>query len=91
MKTLGATRRQLLAGQALEFGLLAAVLAAVALALGLVAAWAVIVKLFEFGWAPDWGIVLATLGGGALLTLLIGLGGSLPLLSVRPSQALRQL
>ncbi|HET9355550.1 MAG TPA: FtsX-like permease family protein, partial [Sphingomicrobium sp.] len=91
LKTLGATRRQLLVGQALEFGLLSIVLCGVALALGMGAAWAVIVQLFEFGWAPDWGVVLATLGGGALLTLTIGLLGSLPVLSVRASQALRQL
>ncbi|WP_118857382.1 ABC transporter permease [Sphingomonas mesophila] len=91
LKTLGATRRQLLAGQALEFGLLALVLAALSLALGLGAAWAVIVKLFEFTWAPDWPIVLATLAGGALATLAIGLVGSLPLLAVRPNRALRQL
>ena len=91
LKTLGATRRQLLIGQALEFGILTAVLAGVAMALGLAAAWTVIVQLFEFRWTPDWGVVLATLGGGALLTLAIGLLGSLPLLSVRPSQALRQL
>lgn len=91
LKTLGATRRQLLAGQALEFGLLAAVLAGVALVLGLAGAWSVIVQLFEFRWAPDWRVVLATLGGGALLTMVIGLAGSLPLLAMRPSQALRQL
>ena len=91
LKTLGATRRQLLAGQALEFGLLALILAGFALALGIGAAWIVIVKLFEFGWAPDWGVVLATLIGGALVTLLVGLIGSLPILSVRPSQALRAL
>lgn len=91
MKTLGATRRQLLAGQALEYGLLSLVLAALALTLGLGAAWTVIVQIFEFQWAPDWAVVLSTLVGGALLTLLIGLACSLPLLSIRPSQALRQL
>jgi len=91
MKTLGATRRQLLAGQALEYGLLSLVLAVLALMLGLGAAWTVIVRIFEFQWAPDWPVVLSTLVGGALLTLLIGLACSLPLLSVRPSQALRQL
>ena len=91
MKTLGATRRQLLAGQALEYGFLSLALAAIALMLGLGAAWTVIVQIFEFTWAPDWSIILSTLIGGALLTLLIGLACSLPLLSVRPSQALRQL
>nr|WP_278254390.1 FtsX-like permease family protein [Sphingobium sp. BYY-5] len=91
LKTLGATRAQLLGGQALEYGLLAAILALVALALGSAAAWFVIVQVFDFGWAPDWPIVLATLAGGALLTLGIGLAGSIPLLSVRPANALRQV
>ena len=51
----------------------------------------VVVQLFSFGWAPDWGVVLATLAGGAVLTLGIGLAGSIPLMSVRPARALRQL
>lgn len=91
LKMLGTTRGQVLGVQALEYGLLAAMLAAVSLLLGTAAAWFVIVRVFEFGWAPDWGVILATLGGGALLTLGIGLIGSLPLLSVRPASALRQL
>ncbi|MEC7931538.1 MAG: FtsX-like permease family protein, partial [Pseudomonadota bacterium] len=91
LKTLGATRMQLLGGQALEYGLLAALLALVALALGSIAAWFVIVQIFDFTWAPDWHVVLATLAAGALLTLGIGLAGALPLLSVRPARALRQV
>ncbi|BAK65319.1 putative ABC transporter permease protein [Sphingobium sp. SYK-6] len=91
LKMLGATRGQVLGAQALEYGLLAAMLAGVSLLLGMGAAWFVIVQVFEFGWAPDWGVVLLTLGGGALLTLGIGLAGSVPLMSVRPASALRQL
>lgn len=91
LKTLGATRRQILAAQALEYALLALMLAALALGLGTLAAWYVITGVFEFRWAPDWGVVLATLGVGSLLTLGIGLIGSLPVLSVRPAQALRRL
>ncbi len=91
LRTLGATRGQILATQAAEYGLLAALLAALALALGLTAAWFVIVQIFEFRWAPDWPVVLATLGGGALLTLAIGLIGSLPLLRIRPAEALRRV
>jgi putative ABC transport system permease protein len=91
LKTLGATRAQVLATQAFEYALLAAMLAAVSFALGTAAAWYVIVRLFNFTWAPDWSQVLATLGGGALITLGIGLAGSIPLMSVRPAVALRQL
>src|SRR3546814_13870725 len=66
---LGATRWQILASQALEYALLASILAVVALVLGLIAAWFVIVQIFEFAWAPDWRLVLTTLGAGAVLTL----------------------
>ena len=90
LKTLGATRAQLLGGQAVEYALLAVLLSILALALGSAAAWYVIVQLFKFSWAPDWSIVLATLAAGAMLTLVIGMAGSLPLLSVRPARALRQ-
>ncbi|MCW2335933.1 putative ABC transport system permease protein [Sphingobium sp. B2D3A] len=91
LKTLGATRWQILGTQAMEYALLAATLALVSLALGMGAAWYVIVQVFEFGWAPDWGVVLATLAGGAIITLGIGLAGSIPLMSLRPSRALREL
>jgi putative ABC transport system permease protein len=91
LKTLGATRGQILAAQATEYGLLAGLLAMVALALGLPAAWYVIVRIFDFGWAPDWPTVLATLAAGGLGTLALGLLGSLPLISVRPAAALRSL
>ncbi|MEZ5709417.1 MAG: FtsX-like permease family protein [Blastomonas sp.] len=91
LKTLGASRGQILRAQAVEYALLAALLAAIALALGIGAAWYVIVQIFEFNWLPDWTVVGATLAIGALVTLGIGLAGSLPILAARPASALRQL
>ena len=91
LKVLGVTRRQLLTAQMAEYAAIAAILALVALALGGLAAWAVLTQIFEFGFVPDWRIVGGVLIGGAVGTLAIGLVGSLPLLSVRPNQALRQL
>jgi putative ABC transport system permease protein len=91
LKTLGATRGQILAVQALEYGLLAVVVTAVSVALGLTGAWFVIDRLFEFGWRPDWLVVAGTLLGGAVLTLGIALLSSLPLLKLRPASALRAL
>jgi putative ABC transport system permease protein len=89
VKVLGGTRLQILSAQALEYALIACILSVLALALGTGAAWYVIVRLFEFGWAPHWPTVLLTLGAGSVLTLVIGLLGSLPLMSVRPAAALR--
>jgi putative ABC transport system permease protein len=91
LKVLGATRGQILGAQALEYGVLAMMLASVSLVLGTAGAWFVIVRVFEFAWAPNWALVVATLAAGAVLTLGIGLAGSLPLMSVRSATALRQL
>ncbi|KHK92594.1 ABC transporter permease [Novosphingobium malaysiense] len=91
LRVLGASRRQLLALQLAEYGLLALVLALVALAAGSAMAWAVIVKLFEFDWLPDWPRVLMVLGAGLVLVLAFALGGSLPLLRAKPARALREL
>ena len=75
----------------LEFGLIALLLSAAALVLGLTGAWLVIVQLFEFTWSPDWAVVLGTLVAGGFVTLGIALLGSLPLLGLRPAEALRSL
>ena len=91
LKVLGATRAQILGAQTIEYVLLSLIVAGVALALGLGAAWYVVVRLFQFVWLPDLTAVLLTLGAGVGLTLLIGLLGSLPILAARPAQALRAL
>ena len=91
LKLLGATRSRILAGQALEFAALAALVCLVALALGSLAGWYAIVRVFELAWAPDWGVVGVTLLAGALVTLVLGLLGALPALAARPAQALRTL
>src|SRR5690606_31418519 len=69
LRVLGASTRQLLTLQLAEFGMLAAMLAFVALGLGGALAWLVIVQLCEFEWMPDWPRVLAVLGAGIALVL----------------------
>jgi putative ABC transport system permease protein len=91
LKLLGASRGRILAAQALEFGALALILAAIAFALGGAAGWYVVVEILELEWAPDWTIVALTLAAGALVTLVLGLLGSLPALAARPARALRTL
>jgi putative ABC transport system permease protein len=91
LKVLGATRTQILATQAIEYVILALILAGLALILGLGAGWYVVTQIFSFEWLPDYGAVAMTLGTGAALTLLIGIIGTLPILSVRPARALREL
>ena len=91
LRVLGASRRQVLLLQLAEYGLLAGVLALVALGLGGGLAWVVITQLFEFDWLPDWGKVLGVLGLGVALVLGFALAGSLPLLRAKPARALREL
>jgi putative ABC transport system permease protein len=91
LKLLGATRPRILAAQALEFAGLALIVSAVAFALGAASGWYVVVEILELDWAPDWAVVALTLAVGALVTLLLGLVGSLPALAARPARALRSL
>lgn len=91
LKLLGATRGQILLLQGMEYALLGVVLAVIAAAVGAGAGWYVITQVFDLEWGPDWGIVALTLVGGAALTLVIGLIGSLPVLAARPARALREL
>ena len=91
LKTLGATRAQILGVQGIEFFILSLAVSLLSLALGLGAGWYVVTQVFDFKWLPDMAAVLATLAAGTGITLLIGLGGSLPILAVRPATALRQL
>jgi putative ABC transport system permease protein len=91
LKLLGSTRRQILGAQAMEYGLFALILGLLALALGLGAAWYVVVQIFDFSFAPDPWVLALTLVGGAGITFLLGIIGSLPILAARPAEALRSL
>jgi putative ABC transport system permease protein len=91
MKLLGSTRRQILGAQAMEYGILAVVLGMLALGLGLASAWYVVVQIFDFTFAPDPVVLALTLVGGAGITFLLGIIGSLPILAARPAEALRSL
>ncbi|MEO5705998.1 MAG: FtsX-like permease family protein [Alteraurantiacibacter sp.] len=91
LRVLGASRGQLLGLQFAEFGLLTAVLAGVALALGTGLGWLVITQLFEFDWLPDWPRILMVLGAGLVLVLGFAFAASLPVLRARPAAALRSL
>jgi putative ABC transport system permease protein len=91
LRVLGASRGQLLALQMAEYGLLAGLLALVALALGSGLGWLVVVKLFSFEFLPNWPHVLLVLGAGLVVVLGFAFASSLPLLNARPARALREL
>jgi putative ABC transport system permease protein len=89
LKLLGGSRRQLLAGQAIEYGLLALLLGAIALALGLGAGWYVVTGVLELRWAPDPLAIAGTLAVLIVTTIAIGVASSLPALRATPAQGLR--
>ena len=89
LKLLGASGRQVLAVQALEYVLLSLLLAAVALAVGGTAGWFVVTRVLQLPWAPDGGVIAGTLAAACAVTLGVGLLGSLPALRARPAVALR--
>ncbi|TPG05083.1 ABC transporter permease [Sphingomonas oligophenolica] len=91
LKLLGATARQVLTAQAIEYALLSLVLAVIALIAGGGAGWFVLGHVFDLEFAPDWTVVALTLGAAMVMTLGIGLLGSLPALRARPAETLRFL
>ncbi|MDP1028163.1 ABC transporter permease [Sphingomonas sp. KR1UV-12] len=89
LRTLGATRAQVLGSQAIEFALLALAVSVLALGVGLGGAWYVVTQVFSFQWLPDWTAVGLTLAVGAAITMILGLAGAWPVLGARPAAALR--
>lgn len=89
LRALGATRRQLVLGFALEYALLGAATALLAVAAGSLAARQIVVSLMNtnFTWLPfeAFAVALAAL----LLTVLLGLAGTWRALSVKPASLLR--
>jgi putative ABC transport system permease protein len=90
LKTLGATRRQLMTAAAMEYAGLGLLVASIALALGGIGGWVVVTKVLEFGWRPDWGVALATVLLGAVVTLALGLVGAWRTLGVKVARVLRE-
>ena len=89
LKVLGATRGDVLRANLLEYAVLGAVTAAVALAVGTAAAWATMrfVMETEFHFAAVG--ALGAAAGGAVLVTVLGLAGTWRLLGLRPAPVLR--
>ncbi|MFQ3595626.1 MAG: FtsX-like permease family protein [Sphingomonadaceae bacterium] len=91
IKTLGATRRQLMISAGLEYALVGGLVAAIALGIGAFLSWIVLTRVLELSFQPDWGVVLLTVVAGAAVTLMLGLAGAARALGVRVSETLRTL
>lgn len=91
LKTLGATRRQLLTAYALEYALLGAVTALFGIAAGSAAAWMVVSQVMNlpFAWLamPAIGTAIASV----VVTVGLGLVGTAGALNQKPAPVLRNL
>ena len=89
LKTLGATRRRILASFALRAALLGACAGAVALAAGITGGWAVSYFVLDTDFTIIWSNAIAIIAGGVTATLLAGLVFAWGPLAARPAQVLR--
>lgn len=89
LKVLGATRGQILAAYAIEYGAVGLIAGSAGVALGFAAAWPVVVKVFEASWSVDWGGVMILLAGAAGLSTAGGLLAAALALAQRPAPVLR--
>jgi putative ABC transport system permease protein len=91
MKVVGATRLQIALAYGFEYALLGAFCGALALGAGLAAATLITQRIFDVAPVLDWSAVVITVGGGALLTVVLGLALTWSALSAKPASQLRNL
>ena len=89
LKVLGAARGQVLTAYAVEYGAVGLIAGAAGVALGVAAAWPVVVVVFEARWSVDWAGVAALVGGAVLLAGAGGMLAALHALAKRPAPVLR--
>ena len=89
LKVLGAARGQVLAVYAIEYGAVGLIAGAAGTGLGVLAAWPVVVKVFQAHWSIDWTGISALVGGSVLLAGFGGALAALQALSRRPAPVLR--
>jgi putative ABC transport system permease protein len=90
LRTLGASRKQILAITALEYFFLGALAAATGIVLSLAASWALAHYTFETKFSPQPGPMLAIFLMVCVLTVIIGLANSRSVLTKPPLEILRQ-
>jgi putative ABC transport system permease protein len=91
LKTLGATRRRLLAAMLVEYALLGAVAALFGLVAGAAAAYGIVTHVMAFDFAWIWGQSLAAASFALIFAVLLGLVGTWRVLGVKPAKMLRSL
>jgi putative ABC transport system permease protein len=91
LKTLGATRRQLVRAYALEYLLLGSATALFGVAAGSIAGWRVVADLMTLSFHWQLGPAIAAAAIAVIITTAFGLMGSRPALGRKPAVVLRNL
>jgi putative ABC transport system permease protein len=89
-KVLGASRRDVLSIFVLEYGLLAAYAALIAVLIGLIGGWLIIRSTLQVSFDPSPALILLIALGGAIATLASGALTTWRSLSKSPAAVLRQ-
>ena len=89
LKVLGATRADVLRANLLEYAVMGAATATVALVVGSVAAWATVVFVMETGFRLAIASAFWSAAGGMALVVALGLAGTWRILGQRPAPVLR--
>jgi putative ABC transport system permease protein len=91
LKTLGATRRRLVAAMLVEYALLGAIAALFGLMAGAGAAYVIVTRIMAFEFAWVWGPSLTVAGLALVFAVLLGLIGTWRVLGLKPAAMLRSL
>jgi putative ABC transport system permease protein len=91
LKTLGATRRQLIAAYALEYLLLGSATVVFGVAAGSIAGWRIVVDLMTLPFQWQGGPAIAAAVIAVVITMIFGLMGTWPALGRKPAAVLRNL
>ena len=90
LRTIGASRRQILQINAVEYLILGLLAALTGLLLAMLASWALAIGQFEVDFQPNWWPVLGLSAVITLLTLLIGLSNNRAVVNYPPLEVLRR-
>jgi putative ABC transport system permease protein len=89
LKTLGATRRQIVRIVLAEYAALGLLAAAVAIVLSIIAGWGLVTFVFETSFAVPLGRLAGLAAGMAILTMVVGVWNSRAIFRATPLQVLR--
>lgn len=91
LKTLGATRGRLLGAYALEYMMIGLATAIFGVVAGSVAAWLIVTRLMTLGFVWQAGSAAAVVAAALIVTVGLGLAGTLLALNQKPASVLRNL